>query len=140
MKREYALLFLFVIAGITSCQKASINGKLDGMWQLTSIEYKNKPAETPDQLYYCIQLHMIYLQGSYDCFGSFSHQGDSIHIIMRECKTWDDNDLKIIRACRISDIAVYGMNDTIQSFGIENLGTEKMTLNSSYARLQFRKF
>jgi len=126
MKKIYFLLLLFFLTSITSCQKASINGDLDGMWQLMKIEYKNKPTEIPGQLYYCIQLHMVQLQGATGCSGTFSHQADSIYIVIRQRKK--------------EHVAAYGMNDTIQSFGIEDLSSDKMTLNSSYARLQFRKF
>ena len=124
-KKNILLIFIFLI-GITSCQKASINGDLDGMWQLMKIEKKDKPAEVPGQLYYCIQLHMVQLQGAAGCSGTFSHKGDSIYLV--------------IRGSNKNSVAVYGMNDTIQSFGIEDLSSEKMILKSAYARLQFRKF
>jgi hypothetical protein len=126
MKKKYILLIFIFLIGITSCQKASINGDLDGMWQLMKIEKKDKPTEVLGQLYYCIQLHMVQLQGAATCHGTFSHKGDSIYLV--------------IRGSNKSEVAAYGMNDTIQSFGIENLSSEKMILNSSYARLQFRKF
>ena len=125
MKKIYILLLLFVLS-ISSCQKAPINGDLDGMWQLMKIEVKDKPTIVPDQLYYCIQLHMVQLQGKKGCNGTFAHSGDSVHIVIRQRK--------------ISDVAVYGMNDTIQHFAIDQLSSGKMTLRSSYASLSFRKF
>jgi len=117
-----------MLSFLSSCQKEPINGKLDGMWQLMKIEYKDKPTVMPDQLYYCIQLHMVQLNGVNKSGGSgtFAHSGDSIHIVIRERQ--------------ISDVAPYGMNDTIQHFYIEQLSSQKMTLRSSYASLQFRKF
>jgi hypothetical protein len=126
MKKKYILLIIIVLISITSCQKASINGDFDGMWQLMKIEKKDKPDEVPNQLYYCIQLHMVQLQGAAECSGTFNHKGDSIYLV--------------IRGSNKNAVAAYGMNDTIQSFGIENLSSDKMTLNSSSARLQFRKF
>lgn len=126
MKKKYILLIFIVLISITSCQKASINGDLDGMWQLMKIEKKDTPVEVPVQLYYCIQLHMVQLQGAATCHGTFSHKGDSIYIV--------------IRGSNKNTVVSYGMNDTIQSFGIETLSSENMVLKSSYARLQFRKF
>ena len=126
MKKKYILLIFIFLISITSCQKASINGDLDGMWQLMKIEKKDKPAEVPGQLYYCIQLHMVQLQGAAGCSGTFSYKKDSIHLV--------------IRGSNKRDVAAYGMNDTIQSFCIENLSSKQLTLNSTYARLQFRKF
>lgn len=128
MKKKYYLFLSCMLSLLCSCQKEPINGKLDGMWQLMKIEYKNKPTVIPDQLYLSIQLHMVRLHGiaSNECYGTFAHSGDSIHIVIREKK--------------ISDVAVYGMNDTIQNFAIEQLSSQKMILQSSYASLSFRKF
>lgn len=126
MKKKYILLIFIVLVSITSCQKASINGDLDGMWQLMKIEKKDKPAEVPNQLYYCIQLHMVQLQGATMCHGIFSHKGDSIYLV--------------IRGRYKNAVVAYGMNDTIQSFKIENINSEKMMLKSSYSRLSFRRF
>jgi hypothetical protein len=128
MKKRYCLFLGCMLSLLSSCQKEPINGKLDGMWQLMKIEYKDKPSVVPDQLYYCIQLHMVQLWGVNYCNGSgtFAHSGDSVHIVIRQRK--------------ISDVAVYGMNDTIQHFAIEQLSSQKMVLQSSYASLSFRKF
>ncbi|MDC7195075.1 lipocalin-like domain-containing protein, partial [Phocaeicola vulgatus] len=43
--------------GISSCDKAPINGKLDGRWQLMTIEYTNGKIEECNRIYYSIQLH-----------------------------------------------------------------------------------
>ena len=32
------IVFIFLLLGISSCDKAPINGKLDGRWQLMNIE------------------------------------------------------------------------------------------------------
>ena len=125
MKKIYIFL-LMLLSSITSCQKASINGDLDGMWQLMKIEYKDQTSKSPDQLYYCVQLHMVQLQGAAMCSGTFSRSGDSLRVIIRNHKA--------------ADVSAYGMNDTIQNFFIEKLSSGKMVLNSSFARLSFRKF
>ena len=45
--------------GISSCDKAPINGKLDGRWQLMTIEYTNGKIEECNRIYYSIQLHLV---------------------------------------------------------------------------------
>ncbi len=127
MKNKY-IFFLFVFISITSCDKAPDDGDLYGMWQLMKIEYQDKPAVSPDQLYYCMQLHLISLQGANGgvLVGTYTHQGDSINIIIRRSSK--------------NDVARFGMNDTIQSFYLDNLSRKEMTFHSDYARLQFRKF
>lgn len=127
MKKIYCLLLGGMLSFFCSCQKEPINGDLDGMWQLMKIEYaKDNSSVSPTQLYYCIQLHMVYLQGKTGCSGTFAHSGDSVHIVIRQRKA--------------ANVAPYGMNDTIQHFYIEQLSPQKMTLRSSYASLSFRKF
>ena len=124
--KKICILLIMLLTSVTSCQKASINGDLDGMWQLMKIEYKDQTSKFPDQLYYSVQLHMVQLQGAVMCHGTFFHSGDSLRVIIRNHKA--------------GDVAAYGMNDTIQNFFIEKLSSEKMVLNSSFARLSFRKF
>lgn len=126
MKKVFLLLLLLAASFLPACQKAPINGDLDGMWQLMSIQYQDQSVKNPEQLYYCIQLHMVQLQGAAFCSGTFDHSGDSVRMVMRESSA--------------EAVAPYGMNDTIQSFFIEGVSSEKMVLKSSSARLSFRKF
>lgn len=127
MKKIYCLLLGSMLSFFCSCQKEPINGDLDGMWQLMNIEYtKDHSSVSASQLYYCIQLHMVYLQGKANCYGTFAHSGDSVHIVIRQKKA--------------ANVTAYGMNDTIQHFYIVQLSSHKMTLRSSYASLSFRKF
>lgn len=64
---KYILLVLSLAAlvGLTSCRKVSHNGKLDGQWQIRSIENTETGVETsPDpELYICIDLHILQLTG-----------------------------------------------------------------------------
>lgn len=53
------LLFILFMLGISSCDKAPINGKLDGRWQLMTIEYTNGKIEECNRIYYSIQLHLV---------------------------------------------------------------------------------
>ena len=68
--------------GISSCDKAPINGKLDGRWQLMTIEYTNGKIEECNRIYYSIQLHLVEISakggngGTH--IGRFSYKGTFI--------------------------------------------------------------
>ena len=68
--------------GISSCDKAPINGKLDGRWQLMTIEYTNGKIEECNRIYYSIQLHLVEISakggngGTH--IGRFSYKGDEV--------------------------------------------------------------
>ena len=74
------LLFILFMLGISSCDNAPINGKLDGRWQLMTIEYTNGKIEECNRIYYSIQLHLVEISakggngGTH--IGRFSYKGD----------------------------------------------------------------
>lgn len=113
---------------MAACQKAPINGKLDGRWQLMSIEYPNGASESPERTYYSVQLHMInlYKVGVANLYGTFAHEDDSLYIEVRQASK--------------EAVESFGINDTIVSLSVETLTSKKMVLNGPYARLSFRKF
>lgn len=121
-------LFVLIVLFITSCQKVSHNGKLDGMWQLIKIEENNGEANSPERMYYSFQLNLINLRqvGNLYLLGYFRQTKDSLYIVMRETTK--------------EAVAPYGLSDTIQTFGIEQLTSKKMILYSPENRLYFRKF
>ena len=112
--------------GISSCDKAPINGKLDGRWQLMTIEYTNGKIEECNRIYYSIQLHLVEISakggngGTH--IGRFSYKGD-------EEKLTTLNELK-----------PFGLNQAINHLKVEKATGKKLILKSDYARLTFRKF
>lgn len=131
LKLGVVLIFLFASF---SCGKKSINGILDGRWQLMTIDFHEDGEQIrPDYTYYDFALHLMQFRKTYGTDaefgylnGRFNHIDDSMHVMMIRCT---------------KDMAVgFGMNDTIQHFAVEELTGKKMILNSEYARLNFRKF
>lgn len=102
---------------------------LDGMWQMRHIQYENGgAAEQPENTYYSFQLHIINLKklGRGEYYGSFKYVDDSMHVS--------------IKGAPVSEMKVFGMNDTVQHFKVETLKSDKLVLKSDYARLEFRKY
>lgn len=125
---------IIVISTIFSCAKKPVNGKLDGRWQLMAIEnHETGISLKPEYTYFDFQLQLMQLVKTLgddirgeSFWGRFVHTGDSLHIRMIGT-TWNR-------------MEPFGLNDTIQRFSVEELTTKKMILNSTYSRLDFRKF
>ncbi|WP_309568335.1 lipocalin-like domain-containing protein [Parabacteroides faecis] len=126
MKRYMIAVLLMLIAG--ACGKMPVNGDLDGRWQIMKIEYASGEEETPERAYYSVSLHTINLMqvGVTSQTGNMEYTGDSLFVEMPISK--------------IENLLPFGMNGTEQRFGVKELTSKHLVLQSDYARLEFRKF
>ena len=126
MKRYIIAVLLILI--VSACGKTPINGDLDGRWQIMKIEYASGEEETPERAYYSVALHTINLMqvGVTSQTGNMEYTGDSLFVEMPVSK--------------IEDLLPFGMNGTKQRFGVKELTSKHLVLQSDYARLEFRKF
>ena len=126
MKRYMIAILLMLIVG--ACGKMPINGDLDGRWQIMKIEYASGEEETPERAYYSVSLHTINLMqvGVTSQTGNMVYTGDSLFVEMPISK--------------IENLLTFGMNGTEQRFGVKELTSKQLVLQSDYARLEFRKF
>ncbi|WP_309568353.1 lipocalin-like domain-containing protein [Parabacteroides faecis] len=126
MKRYIIAVLLILI--VSACGKTPINGNLDGRWQIMKIEYASGEEETPERAYYSVALHTINLMqvGVTSQTGNMEYTGDSLFVEMPVSK--------------IEDLLPFGMNGTEQRFGVKELTSKHLVLQSDYARLEFRKF
>ena len=126
MKRYIIGALLLLMAG--ACGKMPINGDLDGRWQIMKIEYASGEEEVPERAYYSVALHTINLMkvGVSNQTGNMEYTGDSLFVVMPISK--------------VEDLLPFGMNGTEQRFGIKELTSKHLVLQSDYARLEFRKF
>ncbi|WP_309568344.1 lipocalin-like domain-containing protein [Parabacteroides faecis] len=126
MKRYIIAVLLILI--VSACGKTPINGDLDGRWQIMKIEYASGEEETPERAYYSVALHTINLMqvGVTSQTGNMEYTGDSLFVEMPVSK--------------IEDLLPFGMNGTEQRFGVKELTSKHLVLQSDYARLEFRKF
>ena len=126
MKRYIIAVLLILI--VSACGKTPINGDLDGRWQIMKIEYASGEEETPERAYYSVALHTINLMqvGVTSQTGNMEYTGDSLFVEMPVSK--------------IEDLLPFGMNGTEQRFGVKELTSKHLILQSDFARLEFRKF
>lgn len=118
-----------VVLSMTACGPMYEYRDLDGMWQLRQITYNEEGrSEQLDGLYFSFQKHIINIRrtshSSY--FGTFKYVGDSLHVS--------------INGATKENMPLYGMNDTIQHFRVEESGGDRLVLKSDYARLEFRDY
>ena len=126
MKRYIIGALLLLMAG--ACGKMPINGDLDGRWQIMKIEYASGEEEMPERAYYSVALHTINLMkvDVTSQTGNMEYTGDSLFVVMPVSK--------------VKDLLPFGMNGTEQRFGVKELTSKYLVLQSDYARLEFRKF
>ena len=126
MKRDIIAVLLTLI--VSSCGKMPINGDLDGRWQILKIAYASGEEETPERAYYSVALHTINLMkvDVTSQTGNMEYTGDSLFVVMPISK--------------VEDLLPFGMNGTEQRFGVKELTSKRLVLQSDYARLEFRKF
>lgn len=119
---------MMLIALVSSCQKASHNGKLDGMWQLLTIKHLDTGKidnVKESQRFYCIQLEMIYLQNG-GGQGLFTYNGNKL-------------DVRMIGSTKEA-VAPFGFSDVNQSFTVEKVNSSELVLKTTENEMTFRRF
>ena len=119
---------VLLVLMVSACGKMPINGDLDGRWQIMKIAYASGEEEVPERAYYSVVLHTINLMkvDVTSQTGNMEYTGDSLFVVMPVSK--------------VEDLLPFGMNGTEQRFGIKELTSKHLVLQSDYARLEFRKF
>ena len=132
------LLFIFLLLSISSCDKTPINGKLDGRWQLMTIEYNDGSIKECYRIYYSIQLHLVEISdkgGNGETFiGQFLYGNNEV--TMSEFR-YRGNEENLAEA---KNLEPFGMNVLTNQFKVEKATGQTLILKSDYARLTFRKF
>lgn len=121
-------VLLTVIVLMTSCRKRSINGDLDGQWQIMKITLTDGTVETPEQYYYCLYLHTVNLTNVSGAMltGNMEYGGKTLTL-----KFPLDEGASMRR---------WGINAKETTFEVKHLSHSGMTLRSDYATIEFRKF
>ncbi len=143
----YILYIITVCCLLTACDKLPKNGDLDGMWQVMTIEHNGTTDDVKDrQLYLSFQLDLFQLtsvSSSQVYYGYFDHYNDSI--IFRQFSDMAENhpdapDNYPIAETDIAIIQPWGYYALRDSFRIESLSKNHMTLRSKHARITYHKF
>lgn len=135
-KISYTLAFLFIFSlsfCLAGCQKASINGDLDGRWQIMEIEHQGVTENIGDQqLYYNFYLHVCNL--SY--YGGTFRDGNFL---------FENNSIKLDFPYTSSPEAVamlsrYGIYSNPVEFKVAFLDKKKLIIQNDESIITLRKF
>lgn len=139
------ILSLFVLL-LSSCDKVPINGDLDGLWQLTTIQ---TPEATRDvkstRAYLSIQLHLSqWEQGGTTFYSHFKHEGDSIrfydftHASLHRDKN-DDDEWITEEEMRGGIMDAWGIHSLDARYRTRQLDSDALVLERADTVLYFRK-
>lgn len=124
-----AVITLFtIILATTSCRKWPENGKLDGMWQIMSVEYSDGTTTSRMKYYYNFQRSICQLTGSSTCTGNMTYA-------KKEARLQID-----FPESALSQLRPYGIAENPVIFKIIKLTNSSLILSNEYSTITFRKF
>ena len=129
MKKGIIILFAALLCVMTSCTEKFGYTHLDGMWQVQTIT-KEGVTEHPEDMYFSFQMHIIEVRKL--GYGLFNGTFDYTDGIMSTKLRLSESNLDML--------PVFGMNAPEQEFVVEKLNSDKLILQSDYARLELRKY
>lgn len=130
-------LFIFtMIITMISCDKAPINGDLDGMWKMTLMQWSDGEEITPKRIFFCFEQNCIELcnKGDNPC--------NYIGLMIKESNTITVDKIKN-SAGEIKDgerLKQFGISETPTKFNIEKMNSSKLIIKSNKCTLHFTKF
>lgn len=140
---------LYIIIGVTllltSCDKEdSVNGNLDGFWQMTMMLNKVDATNSDMRLSgitWAFQGHILELRDvnkvNQDIIMSFNHDGNKLKLYEPYRVDRDSNDIII------NDVAFllpYGIESTTVEYNVIELSNSCMILDNNVWHLEFRKY
>jgi hypothetical protein len=138
MKRILHILPLLLLGVLISCQKASQNGYLDGMWQLEETKESNQEAieRKEEKIFLSIQLEMLSLRGSgqKELVGKLNYTATHFRIV--DLRLYSDN----AQAASLEQIRGYHLSALDTNFEIITLSSSRLVLKSPRETLYFRKY
>lgn len=134
------ILYICLLLLAMSCEKIFINGDLDGMWRLQSIENEGSVVY-PDSIYYSFQRHLV-MMGIFSetelpknwYMGCFTYEGDSVTINNFYRYPGTDG------ICMPEELENLHIYDTIVGFKVEHLDDKVLILSESDRKYSFRKW
>lgn len=135
------VMLLACCVWMTCCQKAPMNEKVEGHWQLTSFETTDGTTHTCERIYYSIQLQLLEINNKgdnhYGAFiGRFHYHPETKKIRVSEFRERGAED----KLATKEQLQPFGMNSTETEFDVIEANGKTLILKSDYATLTFRDF
>lgn len=137
MKKTITALF-FALA-LVACDKAYINGDLDGMWKVSQVEYNDSTCH-PTDIYYSFQRHMTQISKHYEeeiplrFIGNLTYRGDTM--TMSGFRKYLEED----RVCTSEELKMFHLHSDSTIFTIEKLDDEILIMKNDAGKYTLRKW
>ena len=150
--RMQRFVYLLVVMGVAfvSCDKVPMNGPLDGMWQLMTIETPDSTHEArSEELFLSFQLHLTQWEKKHTAttiYAHFERQGDSLRVYdfasaaLHDLSQGDDDHLLTPAQMADGAMNLWGIHTVDARFHIDRLDSKDLILTSADTTLTFRKF
>ncbi|MCH5236865.1 MAG: lipocalin-like domain-containing protein [Muribaculaceae bacterium] len=134
-KNNLSLFFIVLtlfFTGISGCQKAPMNGKLDGMWEIKEIYYGDEEIIPSERIFYNFYMHVCSLSyyGGPLTDGNMSYNGEEILLDFPYMK--DEKGMETLKN--------YGIYSNPVIFQVEFPKDERMILRDGDITIFLRKF
>ena len=150
MTATLTTILLAAVLLLTACDKTPINGVLDGMWQLTSIQTPQATTNTTgNHLFVSFQLHLTQWEkkdANKVIYAHFSHVGDSICFYdfadhaRHDLSEGDDDRIFTPAEMAAGVMDEWGIHTTDARYSVLELNHKSLVLQSADTVLTFRKF
>lgn len=139
--KEKIVLFFIILLSLSACDKAFVNGDLDGMWRLERVVCSDTEIQ-PQGIYYSFQRHIVMFGRYHDdesapflYMGNFSHENGKI--AMSGFKEYPG----IVDVCDAAALeGLYIYNATGELFDVVLLEKDNMVLATGERVYYFRKW
>ncbi len=140
MKRLFYAIALVAMLG--SCTlETSKNGKLDGMWQLYSLDSLDNGTTVDmrsSHVFWAVQVRLLEARNrDVRILLRFNHSGDSLFLYDPYTNDRDLSDVKVTDAAKLAPL---GINNLEEHFAVKALNSSNMVLEAPTLRLYFRKY
>ena len=144
------LMATIALLCLGGCDKTPINGPLDGMWQLMTIETPGSTRMTEQQLVFVsFQLHLTQWDQKDTrnvFFAHFSHEGDSIRFYdfakaaLHDLSEGDDDHILTPTQMHNGAMDLWGIHSVDARYNVLKLNHKDLILQDADTTLTFRKF
>lgn len=151
MKKIFFILhsssFILLALFLASCDKVPMNGDLDGLWQLMTVQTGQEIRDVKsNRSFLSFQLHLTQWEHEGSCFyAHFIHEGDSIrfydftHASLHRSKA-DDDEWVTEEDMRNGAMDAWGVHNLDARYRVRQLDGEALILEKADTTLFFRKF
>lgn len=133
------LYILLVTSTLIACDKVYINGDLDGMWKLKSVEYPDS-ISYPNHIFYSFQRHLTQLTKDNDTelperfLGNLSYYGSTLSMSNFQVFPLEPS------AATLEDLKIFHLYSDSTTFNIVTLNDETLIMTSDERTYTLQKW